>query len=144
MKKFSDIAKNTLDEWIYYLKNNKIKDEFTAQGLNKARKILAFDKMTDAEKKAYWRHVEERRIRDSEVETAHEDGFDKGYEKGEAGGLEKGKARLVELSEKIVINSNKAGLSPETISTLTGLTPAQINYLNTASSLRSEIVFFIG
>ena len=71
------------------------------------------------------------------------DGYDKGYDKGEAGGLEKGKAigiekgkaierkkgeaRLVELNEKIVINSNKAGLSTETISTLTGLTPAQIN-----------------
>lgn len=31
---FDDVAKNTLDEWIFYLKNDKIKDDFTAQGLD--------------------------------------------------------------------------------------------------------------
>jgi len=26
-------AKDTLDQWIYYLKNNEIKDDFTAKGM---------------------------------------------------------------------------------------------------------------
>jgi predicted transposase/invertase (TIGR01784 family) len=50
---FNDMAKNTLDQWIYYLKNNKIRDDFTAQGIDKARNILAFDNLSDAEKKDY-------------------------------------------------------------------------------------------
>ncbi len=30
VNKFNDIAKNTLDEWIYFLKNEEIKNNFTA------------------------------------------------------------------------------------------------------------------
>ena len=52
VQNFNDVAKDTLDEWIYYLKNNKIKDDFTAQGLDQAREILIYDNLTDEEK---WR-----------------------------------------------------------------------------------------
>ncbi len=34
---FDDIAKDTLDEWIYFLKNEEIKDNFVAKGLMKAK-----------------------------------------------------------------------------------------------------------
>jgi predicted transposase/invertase (TIGR01784 family) len=81
---FDNVAKNTLDEWIYYLKNSKIRDDFTAQGFNKARKILAYDKLTAAEKQEYQSRVKDRRIRDSEVESAFLDGETKGIAKGEA------------------------------------------------------------
>ncbi len=37
VNKFNDIAKNTLDEWIYFLKNEEIKSSFKAKGLDKAR-----------------------------------------------------------------------------------------------------------
>src|SRR3990167_8979274 len=33
VNRFDDFAKSTLDEWIYYLKNDEIKDEFKAKGL---------------------------------------------------------------------------------------------------------------
>jgi predicted transposase/invertase (TIGR01784 family) len=117
--KFNDVAKDTLDEWIYYLKNNKIDDEFTAQGLNKAREILAFDKLTEAEKKAYYRHVEEKRIRESEIETA----MDEGMAKGEARGEARGRA---EVHENVVLNCHRAGYPIDAISTITSLTPEQI------------------
>jgi len=84
VNKFNDVAENTLDQWIYYLKNNKIRDDFTAQGIEKARQILAFDKLSDEEKKQYWRRVEERRIQDSEINTAFLEGETKGLAKGEA------------------------------------------------------------
>ena len=84
VRNFNDVAENTLDEWIYYLKNNKIRDDFTAQGIDKARQILAFDKLSDEEKKQYWRRVEERRIQDSEINTAFLEGETKGLAKGEA------------------------------------------------------------
>ena len=94
---FNNIAKNTLDEWIYYFKNNKIREDFTAQGLAKARQILSLDQLTDAEKKQYWRNVEERRIRDSEIGTA----FLEGETKGEARGLAKGEAERSQLKAEL-------------------------------------------
>ena len=140
VRKFNDIARNTLDEWVYYLKNNKIKDDFTAQGLDKARHVLALDKLSDAEKKQYWRHIEDNRIRNSEMVTAFRDGKDEGLAEGlaegEAKGLAKGEAERIQLQTErdqleknlnnIVFNSHKAGLSIETISNFTGLSHEMI------------------
>ena len=78
VNKFDDVARDTLDEWVYYLKNNKIRDDFTAQGIDKARQILAFDNLTDDEKKQYWRRVEGKRVRDGEIQSAFIDGEAKG------------------------------------------------------------------
>ena len=98
VNKFNDVAENTLDQWIYYLKNNKIRDDFTAQGIDKARQILALDKLTDTEKKQYWRNVEERRIRDSEIKTA----LLEGETKGEARGLARGEAERTQLKTESI------------------------------------------
>ena len=89
---FNDVAKDTLDEWIYYLKNNTIRDDFTAQGLDRAREVLAYDNLSDSEKKQYWHNVEARRIKDSEISTAFLDGESKGLQKGKVIGLKKGEA----------------------------------------------------
>jgi hypothetical protein len=131
VRKFNDVAKDTLDEWIYYLKNNKIDDGFTAQGLSCAREILAFDKLTDAEKRDYYRHVEEKRIRESKIETALDEGLVKGEAKGRAErlveGLAEGRAKgRAEVQAEIVFNSHRAGYPIENIATVTGLTPEQI------------------
>jgi len=126
VNKFNDVAKDTLDEWIYYLKTNKIRDDFTAKGIDKARQILAYDNLSDAEKKQYWRRVEEKRIRDSEINTAFLEGETKGLEKGETIGLKKGEAIGL---EKVVLNSHRAGYSIEVISALTGLTQKDVTHI---------------
>ncbi|MCL2132412.1 MAG: Rpn family recombination-promoting nuclease/putative transposase, partial [Lentimicrobiaceae bacterium] len=74
VKNFDDVAKDTLDEWIYYLKNNKILDTFTAKGIDKAREVLAFDTMSDEEKRQYDRNVKNWRIQESEILTAKAEG----------------------------------------------------------------------
>ena len=127
VNKFNDLAKSPLDEWIYYLKNNKIKDEFEAPGLDKAREVLNFDKLSDEEKRQYWYNVEAKRIKNSEMTTAYTDGELKGLEKGEAIGLEKGEAIGVEnTNKKIIANGMKAGYSIDDMATFTGLTLEEI------------------
>ena len=32
VNQFNDIAKDTLDEWVYFLKNSEVKDDFKAKG----------------------------------------------------------------------------------------------------------------
>jgi predicted transposase/invertase (TIGR01784 family) len=51
--KFDDNVKDKFDEWIYFLKHNSIKDEFTAKGLDKARQTLLYEALTPEEKKEY-------------------------------------------------------------------------------------------
>ena len=91
--KFNNVAKDTLDEWIYYLKNNQIKDDFTAQGIDVARILLAYEKLSAEEKLEHDRMVEENRNRESEIVTA----FSDGEIKGKAIGLEEGKAMMLML-----------------------------------------------
>jgi predicted transposase/invertase (TIGR01784 family) len=53
IKQFDDKAKDKLDEWIYFFKNNSVKDEFTAKGLDKVRETLLYENLTSEEKKEY-------------------------------------------------------------------------------------------
>lgn len=61
VNQFDDAAKDTLDEWIYYLKNNEIKDDFKAQGINVARELLRVDNLSEDERRSYERHIENLR-----------------------------------------------------------------------------------
>lgn len=58
VNQFDNIAKNTLDEWIYYLKNNEIKPEFTARGIGKAKELWRFDNLPEDEQINYKYHIE--------------------------------------------------------------------------------------
>jgi predicted transposase/invertase (TIGR01784 family) len=107
---FNDVAKDTLDEWIYYLKNNKIRDDFTAQGLDKAREVLAFDNLNDEEKQEYWRSIEADRIKQSEIETA----------------LFKGR---IEEKRETALKMSEDGMSIENICKYTGLSEEQVKEL---------------
>jgi predicted transposase/invertase (TIGR01784 family) len=61
VNQFNDNAISTLDEWIYYLKNNEIRDEFTAQGINKAKELLRVDKLSEEELITYKKYQEDLR-----------------------------------------------------------------------------------
>ncbi len=59
---FNKIAENTLDEWIYFLKNSEVKDEFKAKGLDKAKERLLYERLTEEEKRIYDRAIHNLRI----------------------------------------------------------------------------------
>jgi predicted transposase/invertase (TIGR01784 family) len=61
VNQFNDNATSTLDEWIYYLKNNEIRDEFTAQGINKAKELLRVDNLSEEELITYKKYQEDLR-----------------------------------------------------------------------------------
>ena len=70
---FNKVAENTLDEWIYFLKNSEVKDEFVAKGLNKAKEKLRYEKLSEEDKKIYNRFQENRRIEMSVAYTAKQE-----------------------------------------------------------------------
>jgi len=101
---FDDVAKDTLDEWVYFLKNSEVKESFKAKGLQEASEKLKEDTLTDEEKIAYKRFQENRRIERSEIETALKEGEEQGMEKKEV---------------EFVLNLHANGFQIEEISKLT-------------------------
>lgn len=74
LNQFNDVAKDTLDEWIYFLKNEEIKDEFQAQGLQKAKEVLDKMKLSEEERAAYNAYVEDLHYQASMFLSSYEDG----------------------------------------------------------------------
>jgi predicted transposase/invertase (TIGR01784 family) len=76
LKNFESEPKDTLDEWIYFLKRSEIRSTFRAKGLKKAEEVMRIDNLNAAEKEDYESYIKEQRIRISEIDTAIEDGKD--------------------------------------------------------------------
>lgn len=76
LKNFESEPKDTLDEWIYFLKRSEIRSTFKAKGLKKAEEVMRIDNLNTAEKEDYESYIKEQRIRISEIDTAIEDGRD--------------------------------------------------------------------
>ena len=84
VEKFNDVAMNSLDEWVYYLKNDKIPEQFTAPGLEQAREKLRYDSLSEEEKLKYRQHIEQVGYERSVIEESHDSGVDEGLAQGEA------------------------------------------------------------
>jgi predicted transposase/invertase (TIGR01784 family) len=127
VKHFDDVAKDTLDEWIYYLKNDRIEDGFSAQGLAQARELLDYDKLSDEEKRLYDDVVDNRRSEHSSIDTAKKEGRAEGEAIGLEKGLAEGEAIGIEKSlRNIVLNCARSGLSTAEIQAITNLPAAKI------------------
>jgi predicted transposase/invertase (TIGR01784 family) len=77
VNQFDDIAKNTLDEWIYYFKNNEIKENFTAKGIDKAKELWRVDKLSEDEQQNYHLHLKNLRNEASRMLTLKIDAEDR-------------------------------------------------------------------
>ncbi|MDR1938554.1 MAG: Rpn family recombination-promoting nuclease/putative transposase [Tannerellaceae bacterium] len=136
---FNDVAKDSLDEWIYFLKNDRIPDNFKAKGLPEARKALRFDKLSQKEQEQYRRYVDQVLFERNAIQDAKE----KGLAEGKAEGLAEGKAEREKLERELekereqrlkekkeaVLKSFRANLSIATISDITGLPEDEIQQI---------------
>ena len=133
INQFDDIAKDTLDEWIYFLKHEEIKENFTAKGLQAAREKLDIMKLSPQERAAYARYVEDLHYQASIFQSSYGDGFNDGIKQGIEQGIEKGMEKGMEKgrhSEKMAIARSLLGiLSVDVIAEKTGLSRATIEQL---------------
>ncbi len=112
---FDDVAKDTLDEWIYYFKNNEIKDNFKAKGLAQAKEILKYDRLPDGERIAYKKHMEDLSYKASMTQS---------YKMEEKYRIRK------EAKMEIAKKMKTAGMSTNEIVALSGLTKEEIDSLS--------------
>ena len=67
VNQFNDIAKDTLDEWIYFLKNSEVKDEFKAKGLKEAGEVLDIMRLDKKDEYGYNRYLDSLHLKASEL-----------------------------------------------------------------------------
>jgi hypothetical protein len=121
---FDETLRGKFDEWIYVLKRNEVKDEFTAAGIAEARVKLKLMNLPKDKRAEYEKYLEARRSLNSVTYAAEEDGFEKGKAQGIAQGIAQGKAQG---KAEIVLNMHNEGLSIETIVKVSKLTETEVN-----------------
>lgn len=114
VNQFDNVAKDTLDQWIYYLKNNEIKDDFTAKGINEARDLWRVDTLPEEEQRSYTQHLKDLRNEASRILTLKVDAEDR-VKKERAREIAKG---LFTKGVSIDIIIETTGLSKEEIESL--------------------------
>ena len=134
VNEFNDVARTPLEEWLDYLKNNRIKDDTCTPGLKEARQRLLYLTMSDADRKAYLAHMDNLRVQKDVLDTAKLEGLAEGRAEGLAEGRAEGLAEGIEqgmVASKMEIakNMKAAGLNAQVIMQFTGLTQTQIDQL---------------
>ncbi len=120
---FNKVAKESLDQWISFLKTGDIPESFDAQGLPEARERLRVDNLPEKERREYQRELERRMVEDDVMNTYFIDGKDEGLREGKEEGLKEG-----EKNEKMKIARNMKGKNYpiEDIIDMTGLSAEEI------------------
>ena len=143
VNEFDDNPCDTLDEWVYFLKNSEVKEPFKAKGLDKVKEKLQYESLSDQDRAVYRRSIENRRIERSVYEGAimlgEEEGIKKGIEKGiEKGikkgikkGIEKGRKEGIEKERKegrkqAVLGLHKNGISTSIIASSLNITEKEV------------------
>jgi predicted transposase/invertase (TIGR01784 family) len=118
VNQFNDIAKDTLDEWIFYLKNGEIKEGSRAKGLAEVQEKLNTNRMDKTEIAVYLRHLNNLSHEKSTLFSARYDGHAEGKAEGKSETLAMVARRMKQSGEPI-----------DKIISFTGLTMDQIECL---------------
>ena len=117
---FNNIAKSTLDEWIYLFKNSAIKSDFKAKGIKKAGRVLDKLKMSNEERLAYDNYIYHKRAALGDFMTAIEDGrmAERKIQEEKIKQIEsKHQQELLNIAQKLLKN----GMSKEQVFKMTGI-----------------------
>jgi len=123
VNQFDDVAKDTLDEWIYFLKNSEVKDEFLAKGLAEAKDVLDIMRLDKEQQYGYNRYLDSLHLKASEALTLKIEAEDK-IRKDE------NYKKAVEIAKNFIA----IGLDNATIAKATGLSIEQIEQLRKETS----------
>ncbi|TAH08149.1 MAG: Rpn family recombination-promoting nuclease/putative transposase [Runella slithyformis] len=111
VNKFNDTAKDNLDEWVYFLKNSEVKDEFTAKGLREAGEILDYMRLAQDDQFSYNRYLDYLHYKASEMLSLQAEAEDRVRQDEKTG-----------IAENAIIK----GADDQFIADITGLTLEQI------------------
>ena len=120
VERFEDEIKSPLDEWIYMLKNDTVREDFRSKNIDKARRKLNVMNMEEERRRRYEKYLMLLMSERTVLADAEKKGLKQGLEQG----LEQGE-RKKQL--EIAHNMLKAGMSHEQISAITGLSHEEVD-----------------
>ncbi|MCP4218972.1 MAG: Rpn family recombination-promoting nuclease/putative transposase [bacterium] len=124
---FENVARNTVDEWIYFLKNEEIKDSFTARGLKEAKKELDILKLSDEERRDYESYLKDLRYDAGMFESTCKVGEFNGIKKGRKEGIKEGEKKGRKEGMRDMARALKTnGISIEAIIDASGLSREEL------------------
>ena len=82
VNEFNSVATTPIEEWLDYLKNNRIKDDTSTPGLKEARLKLLYMTMSDKERRAYDAHMDDIMVQNDVLDTAKREGRAEGRAEG--------------------------------------------------------------
>ncbi len=101
VKQFRESARNAMNEWMNFLKNNSISPDTTVPGLEKAKEKLDVERMSPEEKAKYKRHQESLHNEFDAIRWATASGKVEGREKGRAEERAKAHQELLKNASEI-------------------------------------------
>ncbi len=114
VNQFDDIAKDTLDEWIYFLKNSEVKDGFKAKGLKEASDVLDLMRLPKDDQYGYNRYLDSLHLKASELFSLQTEAEFRAKDE-----------RSIEIAQKAIMN----GADNSFIALITDLTIEKIEEL---------------
>ncbi|NES00018.1 MAG: Rpn family recombination-promoting nuclease/putative transposase [Symploca sp. SIO1B1] len=132
VRNFKGEAKTTLQEWIYFLRNSEIKEEFAAKGMVEAKETLRVNNLSEQDRAAYKRYMENKSY-EASIRSTQE--FEAQWqieqiEQAEIRGIQRGIQQGVEQKTIAIARACKQqGLDIETIMAITQLSREDIEAL---------------
>ena len=77
VKKYQNVVKNAIDEWVYWFKNEKVAEGSNSKHIQKVAERLEVLKMNKAERKNYERFLEKLASEKDMVQTSQDEGYEK-------------------------------------------------------------------
>lgn len=116
---FNRVAKSSIEEWAYYLNTGDVPKGAKAPGMEEVKEQLKVDRMSKAERSAYYKHLDNIVILRDNIYTEREEGRLEGRAEGREEGREEERRQNARRMKDL-------GLPAETISTVTGLTLEEV------------------
>lgn len=125
LKRFTDVVRDDLDQWVYAFKNNEVPNEFSAPGIGALKEKLDYLKPDEQERRQFDKHNDAVRSEWGMIESTRQEGLEEGLMKGR----EEERKKYERERKTLVRSLYENGMVSEIIAASVGLSEPAIGRL---------------
>ena len=144
VEKFNDMINEAIDEWVYFFKHAKIREDFKSPGIILAAKKLDYMMMDEKQRRAYDDYLAYLGREIDIIETAKEEGKEEGIKEGKEQGIKEGKQQgRKEEREEVAKKMLSMGMTVEMVTQATGLSVQKVKESSLTRVIRPPVCLFV-